>query len=203
MRGAGLLLEKDGSTRILTALSDERFPGSAGMPPAEISWSSCYRNLEESGERLNPETPVETAGGRRVDLSRFFEHSAPAWASKPGRNRNLWRGAILRELQSAPVSVINTWREHFRDWRPVELLETRAGTPFSFEARTVGAPYPVRTFTRPLIASLMPEVEQAPRIPFSLGKNPDFEVLYEDQDSIAILKPSGIPSVRGSLSRSA
>ena len=81
MRGAGLLLEKDGSTRILTALSDERFPGSAGMPPAEISWSSCYRNLEESGERLNPETPVETAGGRRVDLSRFFEHSAPAWAS--------------------------------------------------------------------------------------------------------------------------
>lgn len=77
MRGAGLLLEKDGSTRILTALSDERFPGSAGMPPAEISWSSFYRNLEESGERLNPETPVETAGGRRVDLSRFFEHSAP------------------------------------------------------------------------------------------------------------------------------
>ena len=64
MRGAGLLLEKDGSTRILTALSDERFPGSAGMPPAEISWSSFYRNLEESGERLNPETPVETAGGR-------------------------------------------------------------------------------------------------------------------------------------------
>ena len=199
MRGAGLLLEKDGSTRILTALSDERFPGSAGMPPAEISWSSFYRNLEESGERLNPETPVETAGGRRVDLSRFFEHSAPAWASKPGRNRNLWRGAILRELQSAPVSVINTWREHFRDWRPVELLETRAGTPFSFEARTVGAPYPVRTFTRPLIASLMPEVEQAPRIPFSLGKNPDFEVLYEDQDSIVILKPSGIPSVPGIL----
>ena len=146
MRGAGLLLEKDGSTRILTALSDERFPGSAGMPPAEISWSSFYRNLEESGERLNPETPVETAGGRRVDLSRFFEHSAPAWASKPGRNRNLWRGAILRELQSAPVSVINTWREHFCDWRPVELLETRAGTPFSFEARTVGAPYPVRIF---------------------------------------------------------
>lgn len=95
------------------------------MPPAEISWSSFYRNLEESGERLNPETPVETAGGRRVDLSRFFEHSAPAWASKPGRNRNLWRGAILRELQSAPVSVINTWREHFCDWRPVELLETR------------------------------------------------------------------------------
>ena len=97
------------------------------------------------------------------------------------------------------MSVINTWREHFRDWRPVELLETRAGTPFSFEARTVGAPYPVRTFTRPLIASLMPEVEQAPRIPFSLGKNPDFEVLYEDQDSIAILKPSGIPSVPGIL----
>ena len=26
MRGAGLLLEKDGSTRILTALSDEGFP---------------------------------------------------------------------------------------------------------------------------------------------------------------------------------
>ena len=45
----------------------------------------------------------------------------------------------------------------------------------------------------------MPEVEQAPRIPFSLGKNPDFEVLYEDQDSIAILKPSGIPSVPGIL----
>ena len=199
MRGAGLLLEKDGSTRILTALSDEGFPENAGMPPAAISWGTFYRNLEESGGRLNPETPVETAGGRRVDLSLFCEHSAPSWAAKPGRNQNLWRGAILRELQSAPVSVINTWREHFRDWRPVELLETRAGTPFSFEARTVGAPYPVRTFTRPLIAALMPDVEQTPRIPFSLGKNPDFEVLYEDQDSIAILKPSGIPSVPGDL----
>ena len=199
MRGAGLLLEKDGSTRILTALSDEGFPENAGMPPAAISWGTFYRNLEESGGRLNPETPVETAGGRRVDLSLFCEHSAPSWAAKPGRNQNLWRGAILRELQSAPVSVINTWREHFRDWRPVELLETRAGTPFSFEARTVGAPYQVRTFTRPLIAALMPDVEQTPRIPFSLGKNPDFEVLYEDQDSIAILKPSGIPSVPGVL----
>ncbi len=48
MRGAGLLLEKDGSTRILTALSDGA-SRECRMPPAEISWSSFYRNLEESG----------------------------------------------------------------------------------------------------------------------------------------------------------